>query len=129
MRIAQFWIIAVATVPIAFSLTSANATTSCAGVFRFVGPRTELQGRTKKDQPCGIYYGKRSDITSFRLIERPRNGVLGTAGNRGGLYLTAYKPNSGYVGPDEFTVEVGYSPRATHVEKSTIVHVQMTVSP
>jgi hypothetical protein len=63
------------------------------------------------------------------VIERPHNGVLGTAGNRGGLHLTAYKPNSGYVGPDEFTVEVGYSPRATRVEKSTIVHVQMTVSP
>ena len=94
-----------------------------------MGPRTELQGSTRKDQACGIYYGKRSDITSFRVIERPRSGTLGTAGHREGQYLTAYKPNSGYVGPDEFTVEVGYSPRAMHVEKSTIVHVQMVVSP
>ena len=65
----------------------------------------------------------------FSVIERPRNGVLGTAGNRGGLYLTAYKPNNGYVGSDEFTIAVGYSPRATHIEKSTTVHVQMTVRP
>ena len=127
MRIAQFWMVAIAATPVVFS-SPANAT-SCTGAFRFVGPRTELQGMTKKDQPCGIYYGKRSDITSFRVIERPRNGILGTAGNREGLHLTAYKPNSGYVGPDEFTVEVGYSPRATHVQQLTIVHVQMVVSP
>jgi len=108
--------------------TSAIAA-NCTGVFRFYGPTASAQGTTRRDQPCTIVYGGRSDIIGYSIVQPPRFGVLGSAGHSGGRFLTAYKPNPGYVGPDEFAVSIKYAPRSTHVAKSTVFRVQLTVGP
>ena len=102
---------------------------SCTGPFRFYGPTASAQGTTGRDRPCTIVYGGRSDIIGYNVVQPPRFGVLGSAGHSGGHFLTAYKPNPGYVGPDEFAVSVEYAPRSTHVTKSTVFHVQLTIGP
>jgi hypothetical protein len=102
---------------------------SCTGPFRFYGPTASAQGTTKRDQPCSIVYGGRSDIIGYNVVQPPRFGVLGSAGHSGGRLLTAYKPNPGYMGTDEFAVSVEYAPRSTHVAKSTVFHVQLTIGP
>jgi hypothetical protein len=63
------------------------------------------------------------------IVQRPRHDALGSAGYSGIRFLTAYKPDAGYVGPDEFAVKIRYWTRMTQLELTTVVHVQMTVGP
>ncbi len=128
VRSARSWASFAGALLVAFSASSARAD-RCMGPFRFTGPETFLNGATRRDEPCTIGYGAFSDITGYSVVQRPRNGNLGSAGHNGIWFLTAYKPDAGYVGPDQFTVRVRYAPRSTRVESTTVLHVQMTVGP
>jgi hypothetical protein len=102
---------------------------ACAGTFRFVGPQTELEGKTKKNVPCTIAYGLRSDINGYQVVAKPAHGTVGSAGYQGSRLLTAYKPEADYSGTDDFTLSIDYTPRRTGVAKTTELHVHMTVAP
>jgi hypothetical protein len=99
------------------------------GDFRFVGDRTDVEGSTRHDEICELKYGKKSDITNYSVVQKPSHGTIGSAGNQSNRYMTAYRPNPGYVGDDNFSVKINYIPRATGISHSTVVHVHMTVSP
>jgi hypothetical protein len=109
--------------------TSGAQAEQCTGRFRFTGATTFLNGATRRDEPCTIFYGMFSAIKGYSVVQRPRHGALGSSGYDGIRYMTAYKPDKGYVGPDEFAVKIRYEPRATLIEGTTIVHMQMTVGP
>lgn len=105
-----------------------NGRTACTpGGFRFSSADVNVEGSTSQDVPCTISYGARSDILAYSIVQRPHHGIVGSAGREGERYLTAYKPNAGYVGTDEFAVKIRFAPRSTHVEATTVVHVHMTV--
>jgi hypothetical protein len=128
VRLTRSWAAFAVALLVAFSASSARAD-GCIGPFRFSGASTFLNGTTRRDQPCTIGYGALSEITGYRVVQRPRNGTLGSAGRNGKWFLTAYKPDAGYVGSDQFAVRIRYAPRSTQVESTTVVHVQMTVGP
>jgi len=107
--------------------TCAAQAEPCTGRFRFTGAATSLTGATRRDEPCTIFYGMFSRIRAYSVLQRPRHGALGSSGYDGIRYMTAYKPDAGYVGPDEFAVKIRYEPRSTLTEDTTVVHVQMTV--
>jgi hypothetical protein len=102
---------------------------ACSGNFVFVGPQTDLAGRTRKNTPCTFVYGKRSDINGYQVMQKPAHGTIGSAGYRGTALLTAYKPDTGYTGDDDFTLGIDYVVRRTGAARSTVVHVHMTVDP
>ncbi len=62
-----------------------------------------------RDQTCARVYNpggaavKPMSILSNRVIQRARHGIAGANGN-----TFAYSPNKGFVGTDEFVVEVAY---------------------
>src|SRR5262245_13798353 len=58
-----------------------------------------------RDEACERVYRARGaeQILSNRVVQRARHGIAGANGN-----TFAYKPSTGYVGPDEFTVKVDY---------------------
>jgi len=101
----------------------------CTGRFRFTGATTSLSGATRRDEPCTIFYGMFSRIKAYNVVQRPRHGALGSSGYDGIRYMTAYKPDAGYVGQDEFAVKIRYEPRSTLIDDTTVVHVQMTIGP
>jgi len=119
----------VATALIALTTSGAQAERCVAGGFRFTEGNTFVTGATRRDEPCTIGYGLFSAIKGYGIVQRPRHGALGSAGYSGIRYLTAYKPDAGYAGPDEFAVKIRYLTRMTQVEMTTVVHVQMTVGP
>lgn len=121
---------------IGLGATSADArnlgygSTSCTpGGFRFSSANVSVEGSTSRDVPCTFSYGRRSDILAYSLVQQPHHGVVGSAGREGKRYLTAYKPDAGYVGTDEFAVKIRFAPRSTHVEATTVMHVHMTIGP
>jgi len=133
IRFAAFWI---AIISIGLGPTSTHARnfghgqTACVpGGFRFSSANVDVEGSTGRDVPCTFSYGKRSDILAYSLVQRPHHGMVGSAGREGERFLTAYKPNAGYVGTDEFAVKIRFAPRSTHVEATTVVHVRMTIGP
>ncbi len=65
----------------------------------------------------------------YQVVAKPAHGTVGSAGYRGSRLLTAYKPEAGYSGPDDFTLSIDYTPRKSGVAKSTELHVHMTVAP
>jgi len=72
------------------------------------GCRYEGSLTVTRDQPCERPYrphprGPAIEIVSNRIAQRARHGIAGVSAN-----TLAYKPNKGYVGPDEFVVEVAY---------------------
>jgi hypothetical protein len=92
---------------LALATGGAHAERCIGGGFRFTEGNTFVTGATRKDEPC----------------------TLGSAGYSGIRFLTAYKPDAGYAGPDEFAVKMRYLLRSTQVELTTVVHVQMTIGP
>jgi hypothetical protein len=114
---------------LALATGGAHAERCIGGGFRFTEGNTFVTGATRKDEPCTIGYGLFSAIRGYRVVQRPRHGVLGSAGYSGIRFLTAYKPDAGYAGPDEFAVKMRYLLRSTQVELTTVVHVQVTIGP
>jgi hypothetical protein len=112
-----------------FATPGAQAEQCVGGGFRFTEGSTFVTGATRKDEPCTIGYGLFSAIRGYSIVQRPRHGALGSAGYSGIRFLTAYKPDAGYVGSDEFAVKIRYAPRSTQGELMTVVHVQMSVGP
>lgn len=101
--------------------------TWCTGRFLFSTANVYVEGSTSEGTPCAINYGIYSDILGYSVVQQPHHGMLGNAGSEGGRFLTAYKPNAGYMGTDEFAVKVRFAPRSTQVEATTVIHVHMTV--
>jgi hypothetical protein len=61
-----------------------------------------------RDRPCERAYrpnpsATHIDFLSHRIVRRAKHGIAGVNGT-----TFAYAPSKGYVGPDEFTVEVNY---------------------
>jgi hypothetical protein len=127
--IAPFRTAFVAAAMVAFATGGAQAERCVGGGFRFTEGSTFVTGATRKDEPCTIGYGLFSAIRGYSVVQRPRHGALGSAGYSGIRFLTAYKPDAGYVGPDEFAVKIRYASRMTQVELTTVVHVQITIGP
>jgi hypothetical protein len=70
---------------------------------RYEGSMTVTRD-TACERPYRPYSGGRAvQIVSNRVVQRARHGIAGASGN-----TFAYKPATGYVGPDDFTVEVAY---------------------
>lgn len=111
------------------STRARNRSPWCTEQFLFSSANVYVEGSTSQGVPCTISYGTHSDILAYSVVQRPRHGILGSAGREGDRFLTAYKPNAGYVGTDEFAVGIRFAPRSTHVEATTVVHVHMTVGP
>jgi hypothetical protein len=128
-RSAPFRTAFVAAALAAFATSAAQAERCVGGGFRFTEGNTFVTGATRKDEPCTIGYGLFSAIKGYSVVQRPRHGALGSGGYSGIRFLTAYKPDAGYVGPDEFAVKIHYLTRMTQVELTTVVHVQMTIGP
>ena len=101
----------------------------CVGDLRFAEGRTDWSGSTRVNEVCTLHYGTRSDIVGYRVIRAPSHGTLGKAGHQAGRFLTAYKPHPGYVGSDNFAVEITYIVRATRVQSSTLLYMNMSVLP
>jgi hypothetical protein len=64
--------------------------------------------------------GRTVQIVSNRVVQRARHGIAGASGN-----VFAYKPEKGYVGSDDFTVEVAY--RQDNEAGKFFVHFAVTV--
>jgi hypothetical protein len=128
-RSAAFRTALVAAALVAFATSGAQAERCVGGGFRFTEGNTFVTGATRKDEPCTIGYGLFSAIRGYSVVQRPRHGALGSAGYSGIRFLTAYKPDAGYVGPDEFAVKIRYAPRSMQGELMTVVHVQISVGP
>jgi hypothetical protein len=99
----------------------------CSSQFIFTPPQTVVRGSTRKEEICTVSYGRLSDITGYRVIQKPSHGTIGSAGREGEHFLTAYKPSSGYVGSDDFAASINYTIRSTGVSRSTIVRVYINV--
>jgi hypothetical protein len=134
IRSAAYWITSTSiSIGLAWTPTCArdfgSGSTACTSAFLFSTANVFVEGSTNQDVPCTISYGTHSDILAYSVVQRPHHGVLGSAGREGERFLTAYNPNAGYVGADEFAVKLRFSPRSTHVEATTVVHVHMTIRP
>ncbi len=75
-----------------------------------------------RDETCERVYHPRflAELLSNRVVRRAKHGIAGANGN-----TFAYSPFKGYVGPDDFTVEVGYR-QGTEVGKF-LVHWNIVV--
>jgi hypothetical protein len=73
------------------------------------GCRYEGSMSTSRDEVCERPYQPRAvsgpivEIIGHRLVQRAKHGIAGISGT-----TMAYEPGKGYVGKDEFTVEVDY---------------------
>jgi len=72
------------------------------------GCRYESRMIVTRDTACERPYrpfatGRIVEIVSNRVVQRARHGIAGASGN-----TFAYRPEKGYVGPDEFVVEAAY---------------------
>src|SRR5215468_6055154 len=72
------------------------------------GCRYESRMVVTRDTACERPYrpyatGRVVEIVSNRVVQRARHGIAGASSN-----TFAYKPEKGYVGPDEFVVEAAY---------------------
>jgi hypothetical protein len=73
------------------------------------GCRYEGTMSTSRDQVCERPYrgqaatGPVMEVIGHRLVQRAKHGIAGISGT-----TMAYAPAQGYVGKDEFTVEVDY---------------------
>jgi hypothetical protein len=71
------------------------------------GCRYEGTMGTSRDEPCERPYNQQGrvavELLGHRVIQRAKHGVAGVSGM--GM---AYAPAKGYVGKDEFTVEVDF---------------------
>ena len=113
-----------------WALESSGAVAAgCVGDLRFTEGRTHWSGSTRVNEVCTLHYGTRSDILGYRVIRPPSHGTLGKAGHEAGRFLTAYKPHPGYVGSDNFAVEITYIARGTKLQSSTLLYMSMTVLP
>ena len=112
-------------------LPVADASAACAPrSFGFnPGGRTDWEVSVPRETVCTLNYGVRSDITAYRVLKRPAHGTLGAAGQENGRYMTAYKPNAGFVGSDVFAVKFGYTPRDSGIPLSTTLFVRVNVGP
>lgn len=89
------------------------------------GCRYEGSMAVTRDQACERPYrphprGPSVEIVSNRVSQRARHGIAGVNAN-----TMAYKPAKGYVGPDEFVVEVAY--RQNGQPGKFYVHFAVTV--
>ena len=108
----------------------ANAADCKAGHFDFVaGGRADVEGTTRRGEACTIRYGQYSDIVGYDVVRRPSHGTLGSAGQQGNRYDTAYLPEPNFTGLDEFSVKINYVQRNTGRASSTVVHMRITVQP
>jgi hypothetical protein len=64
-------------------------------------------------------------IMSSTVTLRPKNGLLG----KNTIRIYAYKPNEGFVGSDEFELKVRYNRDDDSGEHTTLLHMNVTVSP
>ena len=136
IRSPAFWVVAIvigSSAGLASTSTRArnfgHGSNWCTGRFLFSTANVYVEGSTGEDMPCTINYGIYSDILAYNVVQRPRHGMLGTAGSEGSRVLTAYKPNSGYRGADEFAVRIRFAKKSTGFVGTTVVHVHMTVGP
>jgi hypothetical protein len=89
------------------------------------GCRYEGSMVVTRDQACERPYrphpkGPATEIVGNRIVQRARHGIAGISTN-----TMAYKPNPGYVGRDEFVVEVAY--RQANEPGKFYVHFAVTV--
>ena len=76
---------------------------------------------TACERPYRPYSGGRAvEIVSNRIVQRARHGIAGASGN-----TFAYQPQKGYVGTDDFLVEVAY--RQDKEAGKFFVHFTVTV--
>jgi hypothetical protein len=73
--------------------------------------------------PASVY--GLAGILSSTVTLRPKNGLLG----KNTIRIYAYKPNDGFVGSDEFELKVRYDRDDDSGEHTTLLHVNVTVSP
>ena len=89
------------------------------------GCRYEGSMVVTRDTACERPYrpyatGRLVQIVGNRVVQRARHGIAGASGN-----TFAYKPENGYVGPDDFMVEVAY--RQENQSGKFFVHFTVTV--
>ena len=78
-----------------------------------------------RDQACERPYrpGPNTPTIEFlgnRVVQRAKHGIAGASGS-----TFAYQPSKGYVGPDDFAVEVAY--RQGGSAGKFVVHFSVTV--
>jgi hypothetical protein len=83
---------------------------SCTAPFRYYpGTTITVLGQTRRDSICVIRLGYRTQVDDVRVTLRASNGIYGTGRKIEALQHTAYRPNPGFVGQDQFELEVRYT--------------------
>ena len=79
---------------------------------------------TSRDEPCERPYDQQGravlELLGHRIVQRAKHGVAGVSG-----LGMAYSPAKGYVGKDEFTVEVDF--RQASETGKFYVHYNVTI--
>lgn len=105
IRRPHFLVNAAAILMLALMTTEAAAASACTVRFPFCDNCSRrISIVTKKNTPCYIHYTMKNGTIFSQTVIRRGSGIYGTANSLSG----AYQPKPGFVGKDQFVVEIQY---------------------